>query len=149
MDLNCRMRVKLLYLILLTNALVVLGSPASDEKEILRLTDALKAARLKHDAVTVSAIFADDFRGWSLGGAMMDKARVIRAVETNEGTKTTVDDQAVRVFGNSAVYTARLTDTGKHQNGQNFSVTTCVTSVFVRRGGIWQIVAEQESIVKK
>ncbi len=149
MDLDWRMRVKLLCLILLVSAVHVFGSPVSDAKEILRLTDALKAARLKHDMATVSAIFADDFRGWSLGGAMMDKARVLRAVEANEGTKTTVEDQGLRVFGNSAVYTARLTDTGKHQNGQSFSVTSCVTSVFVRRAGIWQIVAEQESIVKK
>lgn len=143
------MRAKILCLILLANTANVFGSTASSEKEILRLTDALKAARLKHDIATVSAIFADDFHGWSLGGAMMDKTNVLRSVDRNRETKTTVEDQAVRVFGSSAVYTARLTDTGKHRNGQDFSVTTCVTSVFVRRAGIWQIVAEHQSIVNK
>jgi len=60
-----------------------------------------------------------------------------------------VEDPMVRVFGDAAVYTARIIDTGKHANGASFSVASCVTNVFVRRNGKWQIVAEHESLAQK
>jgi uncharacterized protein (TIGR02246 family) len=124
-------------------------SSSADEKEILRLTEVINAAWLKRDTMTISAMFAGDLQYWSFKGVRKGKADLLRMVEKNEEGDTRVDEPMVRVFGDTAIYTARITDTGKHANGDAFSVTSCVTEVFVRRNGKWQIVAEHESMVQK
>lgn len=60
-----------------------------------------------------------------------------------------MEDPMVRVFGDAAVYTARITDTGKRANGEAFPVTSVVTNARVRHAGKGQIVAEHESIAQK
>jgi ketosteroid isomerase-like protein len=124
-------------------------SASADEKEILRLTDVINAAWLKHDVATISPLIADDMQAWSFKGARRGKAELLRAVEKSEESDTKVEDPMVRVFGDAAVYSARITDTGKRANGDPFSVTSVVTNLWVRRAGKWQVVAEHESITQK
>jgi ketosteroid isomerase-like protein len=121
----------------------------SDEKEILRLTEIINAAWLKHDVATISPLIADDMQSWSFKGARRGKADLLRAVEKSEESDTRVEDPVVRVFGDMAVYTARIVDTGKHPNAETFSVTSVVTNTWVRRAGKWQIVAEHQSTIQK
>jgi uncharacterized protein (TIGR02246 family) len=122
---------------------------SADEKEILRLTEVINAAWLKHDVATISPLIADDMQAWSFKGARRGKAELLRSVEKSEESDTKVEDPMVRVFGDAAVYTARITDTGKHANGEAFSVTSTVTTVLVRRAGKWQVVTEHQSVVQK
>jgi ketosteroid isomerase-like protein len=124
-------------------------SPSSDEKEILRLTEIINAAWLKHDVATISPFIADDMQAWSFKGARRGKADLLRSVEKSDESDTRVEDPVVRVFGDAAVYTARIIDTGKRANGETFSVTTVVTDMWARRGNKWQIVAEHESLLQK
>jgi ketosteroid isomerase-like protein len=124
-------------------------SSSADEKEILRLTEVINAAWLKHDVATISLLIADDMQAWSFKGARRGKADLLRAVEKSEESETRVEDPTVRVFGEAAIYTARIIDTGKHANGEAFSVTSVVTNVWVRRADKWQIVAEHENLVQK
>jgi ketosteroid isomerase-like protein len=130
-------------------ALTPSPSPSSDEKEILRLTEIIKAAWLKHDVATISPLIADDMQAWSFKGGRRGKADLLRSVEKSEESNTRVEDPLVRVFGDAAVYTARIIDTGKRANGETSSVTSVLTSMWARRAGRWQIVAEHESIVQK
>ena len=124
-------------------------SASADEKEILRLTEVINAAWLKHDVATISPLIADDMQAWSFKGARRGKAELLRAVEKSDESDTKVDDAMVRVFGDAAVYTARITDTGKRANGETFSITSVVTNTWIRRAGKWQIVAEHQSVVQK
>ena len=125
------------------------AGPAEDEKEILRVTEVINAAWLKHDVATISPLIADDLQAWSFKGTRRGKADLLRSVGKSEESDTKVEDPVVRVFGDAAVYTARIIDTGKHANGESFSVASCVTTVFIRRNGKWQIVAEHESLAQK
>jgi uncharacterized protein (TIGR02246 family) len=118
-----------------------------DEKEILRLEDTITKAWLKHDTATISSIVADDFQSWSFKGARRGKADLLRTVEKSSETETKVDDAVVRVYGDAAVYTARITDSGKRPDGESFTTETCVTELYVRRGGRWQLVASHESLL--
>jgi len=122
---------------------------SADEKEILRLTEVINAAWLKHDVTTISPLIADDMQAWSFKGTRRGKAELLRAVEKSEESDTKVEDPVVRLFGDAAVYTARITDTGKRASGEPFAVTSVATITWVRRAGKWQIVAEHESIVQK
>ena len=123
------------------------ANSADDEKEILRLEDTITKAWLRHDTVTVSSIVADDFQSWSFKGARRGKADLLRTVEKNTESNTKVDDAVVRVYGDAAVYTARITDSGARPNGESFATKTCVTEIYIRRSGRWQLVASHESLL--
>jgi ketosteroid isomerase-like protein len=120
---------------------------AADEKEIFRLEDVIAKAWLNHDTATVGSIVADDFQSWSFKGARRSKADLLRTVEKNTENNTKVDDAAVRVYGDAAVYTARITDSGTRANGESFTTKTCVTEIYMRRSGRWQLVASHESLL--
>ena len=123
------------------------ANSADDEKEILRLEATITKAWLQHDRVTISSIVADDFQSWSFKGARRGKADLLRAVEKSGESDTKVDDPVVRVYGDAAVYTARITDSGKRPNGETFTTKTCVTQIYIRRSGRWQLVANHESLL--
>lgn len=74
----------------------------------------MNAAWLKHDVTVISPVIADDMQAWSFKGARRGKAELLRAVEKSEESDTKVEEPVVRVFGDAAVYTARVIDTGKH-----------------------------------
>ena len=120
-----------------------------DEKEILRLEKLLQEAWLKHDTATVGSVVADDLEYWSFKGARRAKGDLLKMVAQNGEATTSVDDPRVRVFGDMAIYTARITDRGKDQQGAPFEATTAVTSIFVRREGKWQMVQDHESVIQK
>lgn len=110
---------RLVLLILLVATLPAFAGTDADRNEVIRVDEELRQAFLQHDAAALNRLLADD---WKV---------------------------VVRVFGDAALYTARIIDTGKHANGESFSVASCVIKVFVRRNGKWQIVAEHESLVQK
>lgn len=56
-----------------------------------------------------------------------------------------LDETQVRLYGNTAVVTARVTVAGKHKEGAPFRTRSRFTDVFVWRDGRWQIVAGHSS----
>jgi ketosteroid isomerase-like protein len=120
---------------------------ASDEKEIFRLEDVITKAWLKHDTAVIALIVADDFQSWSFKGMRRGKADLLRTVANNTESNTKVDDAVVRVYGDAAVYTARTTDSGTRSNGETFTTKTCITEMYIRRDGRWQLVASHESLL--
>jgi len=121
-------------------------STAADEKEVLRLEDLLTKAWLKNDTATISSIVAVQY--WSFKGVWRNKADLLRTVERSEEGDTKMEDPMVRVYGDAAVYTARVIDSGKHANGEAFISKTCITVVYIRRGGKWQMVADHETLLQ-
>ncbi|MFN2622038.1 MAG: DUF4440 domain-containing protein [Chthoniobacterales bacterium] len=133
--------------ILLAFVLRTTAATSDDEREILRIEDVIKNAWLRHDTATIASVVADEFESWSFHGQRRRKADLLRAVEKSDESDTTVDDPFVHVYGDTAIYTARLTDTGKHADGQTYRTRSCLTAVFIRRAGKWQLVSEHQSII--
>jgi uncharacterized protein (TIGR02246 family) len=133
--------------VFLAIGLQAVAAVTSDEQEILRLEDTIKNAWLRHDSVTIASIVADDFQSWSFRGQRRGKADLLRAVEKNDESDTTVEDAAVRLYGDTAIYTARLTDIGKRADGQSYRTSSCLTAVFIRRSGKWLLVNEHQTII--
>jgi uncharacterized protein (TIGR02246 family) len=122
----------------------------ADEKskaEIMRLEDALTRAWLKNDVRTISSIVADDFQYWSFKGDRRTKADMLRAVAKSEEGDTKIEDPEVRVYGDAAIYTARIVDIGKRADGTAFTAKTFITTVFVKREGKWLMVADHETLI--
>jgi uncharacterized protein (TIGR02246 family) len=120
-----------------------------DEKEVLRLMKQMQDAWLKHDVDAVSALVADEVQYWSFKGVRRGKADLLKMVARNREATTQADDPQVRVFGDTAIYTARITDSGTDDKGAPFNSTTLVTTVLVRRDGSWRIVQDHESLIQK
>lgn len=103
----------------------------------------------QHDSAGVAAIVADEFQGWTFRGERLDKSGLLRRVARAGEGESRVEDPIVRVFGETAVYTARIVDVGTGPTGEHVSLTTCVTDVFVPLRGKWQMVASHEMLLEK
>lgn len=137
---------------LVYGAMLIAPNPLSarkpaDKEEILRLEEVQAKAWLKHDWATISPMIADDFQYWSFKGIRRNKDDLRRTLEQSREGDTKIEDPEVRVYGDAAVFTARILDTEKLPNGQTHAEKTCVTDVFVRRAGKWLLVAGQETLV--
>jgi hypothetical protein len=96
------------------------------------------------DASVVQRILADD-GVWILDGRTMDKAGAITFATRAHGdlVSNNLDHATVRFFGETAI--AQGSDTFTRQGGKTGHVVW--THTWVRRGGQWQIVAAQDTIV--
>jgi ketosteroid isomerase-like protein len=104
----------------------------ADEREILRLHKSLIDAWQKNDVATLNSLIADEFQYWSFKGERRDKADLLKLVAKSHtsgdtDTQTEVEDPVVRVYGDSAILTCRIIDTGKHPAGKRFTAKTADT----------------------
>ena len=129
---------------------VMLGSAwaQSDEEQLKKLETDRAAAAVKGDVATLDKQTADDYTFINLYGQMSDKSQMVNAFKTGR-TKLTSDevsDMKVRVYGNTAVITGKAdvagTMAGKDTKGQ-----IMFTRVYVKKGGSWQSVAFQQTLV--
>ena len=120
-------------------------APPRPDIEVLALEDALNAAWLRHDTLSLGRLIGADFRGITAGGRSVDRADMLRAAAHTEETTTEFTDRTARAFGNVVVTTGRITDRGRRATGEPFTVVTLVTFVWARRPTGWQLVAWHES----
>jgi ketosteroid isomerase-like protein len=112
------------------------------EQEIHVLLDELAAAHLRGDADALDRIRADDIVFTTADGRVLEKAQMQRAQGDLVLSVYGHDDLRVRVYGDAAVATGRITSEGTFR-GQPRGGRTRFTRVFVKRGGRWQLVANQ------
>lgn len=134
---------------MLVSANPLTAGTLDDKEEILRLEKVQAKAWSKHDWPAISSMVADDFQYWSFKGIRRNKDDLKRALQQSRETNTKIWDPNVRVYGDAAVFTARILDTEDLPNGQTHTEKTCVTDVFIRRAGKWRPVASQETLVAK
>ena len=137
----------LVCLVVLLAVRAAAGQPAprGPAAEVLALEDTLNAAWLRHDTLSLGRLIGADFRGITASGGSVTRADMLRAAAHTEESATEFTDRTARAFGNVVVTTGRITDRGRHANGEPFTVVTLVTFVWVRRPSGWQLVAWHES----
>lgn len=123
------------------------GTPSEIETQIVAAQHDIDRAWIRHDVPAVSRYFADDFSGITARGRAVTRDDVLRAVATNHETSTAEADEHVRLFGSTAVYTARITDDVTTASGNTLTVATQLTNVWVCRPDGWRIVAAHQSLV--
>ena len=92
--------------------------------------------------------FADDVIYTRSTGAVVDKADILKNVETLKPTaesKTTysADDITIHLYGTAAVVAFRLIATTQHSDGNTQTAHYRNTGTFVKRNGRWQAVGWQ------
>jgi ketosteroid isomerase-like protein len=129
-------------------ALVGLAWAATVEEELKKLETDRAAAAVKGDVATLEKQTSDDYTFINLYGQMSDKSQMVNNFKTGKTklTSNEVSDMKVRVYGDTAVITGKAdvagTMAGKDTKGQ-----IMFTRVYVKKGGSWQSVAFQQTLV--
>ncbi|MFF0737149.1 nuclear transport factor 2 family protein [Streptomyces chartreusis] len=102
------------------------------------------AAMVSDDPARIADFMADDWVIVSESG-ISTRAQFLSYVESGDLTHSAfriVGEPRIRVYGESAVVTARVTNTA-HYKGERFDADEWTTDVFVRRGDRWLCVLSQ------
>jgi len=125
--------------------------PAEEEvvREIVDLERQSKDAALHRDAAFAERTLADDYVAITPLGQVVSKADTIAARKTAQLRYDTIDvtDMVVRLYGNTAIVTARAEVKGT-ELGEEFSGPYRFTRVWVRRNGKWLTVSYQATVTR-
>jgi ketosteroid isomerase-like protein len=124
------------------------GDPATI-RQILELEKESKDASLRRDAGFAEHTLAEDYVGIGPLGDVVSKQDTITARRAAQLHYDSIDysEMVVRVYGNTAVVTARADVKGKDL-GEDFSGPYRFTRVWVRHNGLWQTVSYQATVTR-
>jgi hypothetical protein len=118
-------------------------------REIVDLERQAKDAALHRDAAFSERTLAEDYVAISPLGQVIGKAETVAARRTAQLRYDSIEvtDMVVRLYGSTAVVTARADVRGK-ELGEEFSGPYRFTRVWVRRNGHWQTVSYQATVTR-
>lgn len=110
----------------------------SARSELLLVVDEWDRAMVANDAEAIGSFMADDWTIVGSDGSVGDKERFLAFVRSGDLTHHTMttEDANVRIYGETAVVTARGVSAGTYQ-GQPFHEVERASSVFVKQSGRW------------
>ena len=117
--------------------------------EILDLERQSKDAAVQRDPTFAQRTLADDYLGITPLGQVITKADTVAARKSGQLRYDSIDisDVVVRVYGNTAVVTARATVRGIDL-GEEFNGSYRFTRVWIRRNGHWQAASYQATVTR-
>lgn len=123
---------------------------AGAERELLKANREYDDALVGGDTAALGRIYGDEFTYTSTGGEVLNKAQQIEllrsgALKIESGSSEGVE---VRRYGDTALVLGYFKAKGQFK-GQAFDSTERYISVWVKRGGRWQLVAEQGTAVPR
>ncbi len=118
-------------------------------RQILDLERQAKEASLRRDAAFPERALADDYIAITPLGEIVTKADAVSARRRNQVRYDAIEvsEMVVRVYGSTAVVTARAEVRGTDL-GEDFSGPYRYTRVWVRRNGHWQTVSYQATVTR-
>ena len=130
--------------VLLTIGRLTAGASAIDEKTVAALDTEYQAAVKNNDADTMDRILADDFVLVRGTGQTYTKADLLRMARTRRIQYQHQEDseQTVRVWGQTAVVTAKLWAKGTDE-GAAFEFVVWFSDTYVRTPAGWRYVLGQ------
>ncbi len=118
-------------------------------REIVEMERQAKEASLHRDPEFSQRTLAEDYVAITPLGQVTTKQDTVSARKSGQLRYEAIDvsDMVVRVYGDTAVVTARA-DVKGHQLGEDFSGPYRYTRVWVRRTGHWQAVSYQATVTQ-
>lgn len=116
------------------------------EHEIRKLEREWFDSYVRGDRAAFDRIVADDVVITYGNGSVGNKSQAIAEIKApaDSSYSLTGDDIQVRVYGETAIVTGRVTEKGTF-NGRSLNSQSRYTDVWVRRNGRWQVVAAQNT----
>lgn len=135
----------------LLSALSVAGAVQASEADraaVAALDTAYQAAVKANDAATMERILADDFVLVLGNGTTFGKADLLREARAQSRSYERQDEleRSVRVWGDTAVVTARLWLKGTERNGTAFDYRLWFSDTYARTPQGWRYVLGQASL---
>ena len=126
---------------------VAASHPTADEKTVAALDVEYQAAVKNNDAATMDRILADDFVVVTGSGKIYTKADLLQMARTRRVLYEHQEDsdQTVRVWGDTAVVTAKLWMKGTDE-GKLFEFFIWFSDTYVRTATGWRYVHGQASL---
>jgi ketosteroid isomerase-like protein len=118
-------------------------------REIVDMERQAREASLHRDPDFSERTLSDDYVAITPLGQVATKQDTVAARKSGQlrYESINVSDMVVRVFGDTAIVTARA-DVKGHQLGEDFSGPYRYTRVWVRRTGHWQAVSYQATVTQ-
>lgn len=114
------------------------------EKEIVRREEDLTQTESRLDVEALDRVYAEDIMVTAPIGVCVDKPAVLdeirRAATLAVIGRYDKDDLKVRAYGDTAVSSYRMTAWATVE-GQEIKRSLCITNVWMKRNGNWQIVS--------
>jgi ketosteroid isomerase-like protein len=136
-----------------TKTSAVMPTKKSTPEATLRdIEDKWETSFMAHDPSVAKAYLADDYRGVSSKGKVMNKSTLLAEIKNDTDTYTSAKNgnMDVRVFGGQfAVVMGTSTEAGKGKDGKAFKRNFRWTDAWVLRKDTWQCVASQSMQLAK
>ena len=123
------------------------GTPGEIKSNLIQVEHEIGRANLDCDYRYFDRVEAEDFVFTDAAGSVSDKKQDMageKDCRKSDGTYD-VDETEVRLYGNTAVVTGRVTTTRKNKEDKVIVRHSRFTDVFVWRDGRWQLVAGHSS----
>jgi len=120
-----------------------------DIDAILALEAERCRALVAADVTALDRLTAEDYTHVETGGGVRDKAGFL-AILSRPGMRFTswvIDENCVRIYGDTAVVTGRYHNTVRTSAGEQPPKQARHIRVYVRRDGRWQNVAHQATLI--
>ena len=105
-------------------------------------------AEVKADMTYLDRFLAEDWQATDPAGNVWNKTQFLGGLKSGEGAVMSfaLDNMKVRIYGDAAVVTGRMTATQKFQEKDISGQYQC-TDVFIKKEGRWQCVATHLSML--
>jgi ketosteroid isomerase-like protein len=126
------------------------GPAIEAERELLKINKEYDEALVRGDIAALDLIFGDEFIYTSTSGEVVNKRQQLELVRSGlmKIASGVSDDLQVRLYGNVALVLGSFKARGQFK-GQAFDSTERYTSVWIKRGRRWQLIAEQGTLVRE
>ncbi|MGI8543526.1 MAG: nuclear transport factor 2 family protein, partial [Aridibacter sp.] len=120
-----------------------------DEQGIMALAAQFANAFVKRDAVAMDKLLAENYIETRPNGIRLSKTDLVNRLKAplpeNAGTLNMpeMSSPIIRMFGDTAIMSARVTTSGKDAKGEAFNENLLYTMTAVENNGRWQIAAMQ------
>jgi ketosteroid isomerase-like protein len=143
----------IVYAVILTVALlsvgrqqsVAQGTDTAAEQEVRQTIQKYRTALVQKDAATLERIWADDYTFTNGAGEIHSKADRLANLKSGATSLDSIseeEDMKVRIHGNVAVATSRVTIKGQYSGKQTSGQYRSI-HVWVKGAAGWQLVANQ------
>ncbi len=124
---------------------VAQGADTAAEQEVRQTIEKYRTALLQKDAATLERIWADDYTFTNGAGEIHSKADRLAHLKSGATSLDSIreeEDMKVRIHGNVAVATSRVTIKGQYSGKQTSGQYRSI-HVWVKGAAGWQLVANQ------
>ncbi|MBV9242067.1 MAG: nuclear transport factor 2 family protein [Acidobacteria bacterium] len=141
-------------ILLVLSAVAAAAQTAPDAADLTKMLNDFLAGASKNDPAAHDRFWADDLIYTRSSGVRTNKAEIMKSVRSAPAPKPddaitvySAEDILIQQYGDTAIVAFRLVIDTTNKDGTKKTGNNLNTGVFLRRKGVWQVVAWQSTVV--